>query len=141
MYTCPGVATSSLALTKKEAESKVTFLGTSMPRDVSICPPVRVSVGLACPPSKVLTVPLVGFAAAGESATVWKRRRRTSRNGPVRFGCSMVFTGRLWMDALQVPYGEVGEDMSKYRVLLLIRGVCLLTRILKGYTTQVRINN
>jgi hypothetical protein len=111
MYTCPGVATSSLALTKKEAESKVTFLGTSMPRDVSTCPPVKVSVGLACPPSKVFTVPLVGFAAAGMSASVWKRRRKMSKTGAVRFGGAMVLTMYWWMDTLQVPYGEVGEDM------------------------------
>jgi hypothetical protein len=29
----------------------------------------------------------------------------------VRFGGAMVLTMYWWMDALQVPYGEVGEDM------------------------------
>jgi hypothetical protein len=45
------------------------------------------------------------------SASVWKRRRKMSKTGAVRFGGAMVLTMYWWMDTLQVPYGEVGEDM------------------------------
>ena len=50
----------------------------------------------------------------------------------MRFGCSMVFTKRLWMDTLQVPYGEVREYMGKYRVLLSIQACLYVDENSKG---------
>jgi hypothetical protein len=58
------------------------------------------------------------------SATVWKRRRKMSKTGAVRFGGAMVLTMYWWMGALQVPYGEVGERYVKKPCSLSIRA-CL----------------
>jgi hypothetical protein len=63
-----------------------------MPKLASIVPAVKATDASAWPLEKVLTVPPVGFAAAGIMAIVWKRRRRTRRNGPVRRASSMEVT-------------------------------------------------